>query len=71
MKSTAVSGVKEYLQSCVYNVSKSRKGRWPAFCIMSLRVSVSGMPKGLWSGGEAKASPKRATKLLALDPKRR
>ena len=42
-----------------------------AFCLMSLRVSVSGKLKSLWDAGVGKPSPNRAIELLALDPKRR
>src|SRR5256885_8120025 len=39
-----------------------------AFCLMSLRVTVSGEPKALCAGGEAKASPKRAILVAGSRP---
>ena len=35
---------------------------------MSLRVTVRGEPKPFWGGGEAKASPKRATIVAGSRP---
>jgi hypothetical protein len=35
---------------------------------MSLRVTISGEPKFLWNGGEAKASPKWATLVAGSRP---
>jgi predicted GIY-YIG superfamily endonuclease len=46
-------------------------GRRRAFCLMSLRVTVRGEPKAFWAAGVAKASPKGAPQLRAVDPKRR
>jgi hypothetical protein len=41
---------------------------WRAFCLMSLRVTISGEPKFFWNGGEAKASPKRANLVAGSRP---
>ncbi len=35
---------------------------------MSLRVSMRGEPKVLWTGGEAKASPNRANLVARAGP---
>ena len=41
---------------------------WRAFCLMSLRVTISGKPKFFWNGGEAKASPKWANLVAGSRP---
>ena len=39
-----------------------------AFCLMSLRVSVSGKLKSFWDVGVAKASPNRANIVAGVRP---
>ena len=56
---------------CLQGVNGRLGDLWRAFCLMSLRVTISGEPKAFCAGGEAKASPKRATQSLVVDPKRR
>jgi hypothetical protein len=43
-------------------------GSWRAFCLMSLRVSISGQLKPFWGAGVAKASPNRAILVAGARP---
>src|SRR6266513_5647918 len=53
---------------CLQGVKAGASWCWRAFCLMSLRVTISGKPKALCAGGEAKASPKWAPIVAGSRP---
>ena len=61
--------MKENLKPCAYKHLEPVKGWWRTFCRTVRRVIVTGELKVFSTGGEARASLKRAKELHAIDPK--